>query len=72
MINGTGATIIGGAGGQAGTAGDGGSGIKGANIAVINAGTITGGAVGAGGGTPLAGKAIQFTGGVNSLEIQAG
>ncbi|MER9689697.1 autotransporter outer membrane beta-barrel domain-containing protein [Mesorhizobium sp. M0139] len=72
MINGTGATIIGGGGGQAGTAGDGGSGIKGANIAVINAGTITGGAVGAGGGTPIAGKAIQFTGGVNSLEIQAG
>ncbi|ESZ68131.1 autotransporter [Mesorhizobium sp. L103C119B0] len=72
MINETGATIIGGGGGQAGTAGDGGSGIKGANIAVINAGTITGGAVGAGGGTPIAGKAIQFTGGVNSMEIQAG
>lgn len=72
VINETGATIIGGGGGQAGTAGDGGSGIKGANIAVINAGTITGGAVGAGGGTPIAGKAIQFTGGVNSMEIQAG
>ncbi|ESZ41792.1 autotransporter outer membrane beta-barrel domain-containing protein [Mesorhizobium sp. L2C066B000] len=75
VINGTGATIIGGIGGQAGatgTAGDGGAGIKGSNIAVINAGTITGGAVGAGGGTPVAGRAIQFTGGVNSLEIQAG
>ncbi|WP_322415730.1 autotransporter outer membrane beta-barrel domain-containing protein [Mesorhizobium huakuii] len=75
VFNGTGATILGGTGGQAGaagTAGDGGAGIKGANIAIINAGTIGGGAVGAGGGTPLAGKAIQFTGGVNSLEIRAG
>ncbi|MER9602753.1 autotransporter outer membrane beta-barrel domain-containing protein [Mesorhizobium sp. M0243] len=73
VINNQGATIIGGSGGQGSLAGgDGAAGIKGANIAVINAGTITGGAVGAGGGTPVAGRAIQFTGGVNSLEIQAG
>lgn len=73
VINKLGATIVGGGGGQGSLAGgDGAAGIKGANIAVINAGTISGGAVGTGGGTPAAGKAIQFTGGVNSLEIQAG
>lgn len=51
--------------------GDGGAGIKGANMAIINAGTIAGGTGGAGGGgwVPVAGSAIEFTGGVNSLEI---
>lgn len=68
VVNEAGGTIKGGAGGTGQlAAGDGGAGIKGAGIAVVNAGTITGGAGGAGGG--LAGQAIQFTGGVNSLEI---
>ncbi|RVC61233.1 hypothetical protein EN759_29640, partial [Mesorhizobium sp. M00.F.Ca.ET.038.03.1.1] len=68
VINEADGTIAGGAGGTGLLApGDGGAGIKGAGIAVINGGTITGGAGGSGGG--LAGQAIQFTGGVNSLEI---
>jgi outer membrane autotransporter protein len=53
--------------------GQGGAGIKGADIAIINAGTIMGGAGGTGTGwPPVGGQAIEFTGGVNSLEIQAG
>jgi outer membrane autotransporter protein len=69
-------SITGGTGGRGGSRptfvppispGKGGAGIIGAGITVINAGTITGGA----GGTAAtaAGDAIQFTGGVNSLEI---
>ena len=68
VVNEAGGTIKGGAGGTGQlAAGDGGAGIKGAGIAIVNAGTITGGAGGAGGGA--GGQAIQFTGGVNSLEI---
>lgn len=80
VINLAGGTITGGAGGAGRNApasnppyspGDGGAGIKGANITIINAGTIAGGAGGTstGGWVPINGQAIQFTGGVNSLEI---
>ena len=82
VINASGGVITGGAGGVGRVVttvalptapGEGGAGIKGANIAVINAGTITGGAGGTGSGwTPVDGRAILFTGGVNSLEIRAG
>ncbi|MGH2628590.1 MAG: hypothetical protein ACRDHY_18285, partial [Anaerolineales bacterium] len=72
LINAAGGTITGGAGGTtgAGTPGEGGVGVKGAGISIVNAGTITGGA----GGSVAIGQAnaIQFTGGVNSLEIRPG
>ena len=78
VVNGVDGVIIGGAGGAGhtsslapGTApGQGGVGIEGANLSIVNAGTITGGA----GGAAAIGqaRAIRFTGGVNSLEIQAG
>ncbi|OQM76135.1 autotransporter domain-containing protein [Manganibacter manganicus] len=47
--------------------GDGGAGIVGANLAVINSGTITGG-----NGANGQANAITFTGGSNVLELQAG
>nr|WP_224006011.1 autotransporter outer membrane beta-barrel domain-containing protein [Paraburkholderia tropica] len=79
VINESGGTITGGTGGAGllrtsygtpSTPGAGGAGITGSNVTVINAGTITGG-TGAtrAGWTPVNGDAIQFTGGVNSLEI---
>jgi outer membrane autotransporter protein len=76
VINRAGASITGGAAGTNGTAiaaqgipaSVGGAGIEGANVSIINAGTITGGQTAPG---TLA-DAIQFTGGVNSLELQAG
>ncbi len=82
ITNAAGGSIAGGAGGGARfsilnntIAGLGGVGVKGANITLINAGTITGGmGVAATGGGPPAVRAdaVQFTGGVNSLEIQSG
>ncbi len=80
VVNGVGATITGGDGGSGrsvttpvvASPGHGGAAIQGANIAVINAGTLTGGTGGAplsGGSATADGVAIQFTGGVNSLEI---
>jgi len=69
VVNEVGGTITGGAGGTGPLgAGDGGAGVKGANISVVNAGTIAGGL----GGSGAQADAIDFTGGVNSLEIQAG
>ncbi len=59
----------GGGGGSAGTAGAGGAGIVGSGLTIINSGTITGGL--AGDGVTRA-NAITFTGGVNSLTLQAG
>ena len=63
---------------QGGSGGRGGDAISGANLTIINAGTITAGTGGAGGtgnstGTAGAnGNAITFTGGSNTLQIQAG
>jgi fibronectin-binding autotransporter adhesin len=76
VINRAGASITGGTAGTNGTAiaaqgiaaSVGGAGIEGANVSIINAGAITGGQTAPG---TLA-NAIQFTGGVNSLELQAG
>lgn len=82
--------IVGGAGGtggaqsgfaMAGAGGTGGSGIVGANLAIINAGTIAGGVGGVGGksaisgppGAPgAAGFALDFTDGSNSLTLGSG
>ncbi|WP_413991949.1 autotransporter outer membrane beta-barrel domain-containing protein [Labrys okinawensis] len=83
VVNGAGASITGGAGGVSPnrtfgfivSPGRGGVGISGANLTVVNAGTIAGGLSGAArtGTAPIVqANAIQFTGGVNSLEIQAG
>lgn len=78
VFNESGGTITGGKGGAGRvravsipiTPGAGGAGITGSNATVINAGTITGGTGGTGTGwTPVSGDAIEFTGGVNSLEI---
>lgn len=76
VLNRSGASITGGTAGANGTkiagqgvaASVGGVGIKGASVSIINAGAITGGLT-----TPgrLA-DAIRFTGGINSLELQAG
>jgi len=55
--------------------GDGGAGIKGADISIVNAGAINGGRSGSplfGGGTQRQANAVEFTGGVNRLELQAG
>ena len=69
-------TITGGSGGSggsgfgvAGISGLGGVGIIGDTLTIVNAGTISGGFAGSGG--PQA-NAITFTGGTNSLELQAG
>jgi outer membrane autotransporter protein len=83
LINAAGGTIVGGAGGNARysatgpvLAGLGGAGVEGANITLINAGSITGaiGGTNTGAGAPatVQAAAVQFTGGVNSLEIRAG
>lgn len=83
VINAAGASIVGGVGGNARynstwepRAGLGGAGVKGAGITLVNAGTITGamGGTASGVGAPAAVRAaaVQFTGGVNSLEIHAG
>jgi outer membrane autotransporter protein len=59
----------GGAGGTGGTAGNaGGVGVMGAGLSVINRGTIRGGLSGDGN---TRAKAIEFTGGVNSLTIES-
>ncbi|WP_050032537.1 autotransporter domain-containing protein [Bradyrhizobium sp. LTSP857] len=50
--------------GANGVSGVGGAGVSGANITVVNSGTITGGSGG--------GLAIAFTGGTNTLVLQAG
>ncbi len=66
-------TILGGNGGSSGSGigGAGGVGIQGRDVTIINAGLIRG-AVSGGPGTSTQAAAIQFTGGVNVLEIQAG
>ena len=58
-----------------GRLGDGGAGVKGAFLSIINAGAINGGKSGDplfGGPTSRQANAIEFTGGVNRLELQAG
>ncbi|WP_083636469.1 autotransporter outer membrane beta-barrel domain-containing protein, partial [Bradyrhizobium sp. AS23.2] len=83
VTNAAGGSITGGVGGNGRynalgptLAGLGGAGVTGANITLINAGAITGamGGTASGAGAPAAVRAaaVQFTGGVNSLEIQAG
>jgi outer membrane autotransporter protein len=80
VTNMMGGSIVGGVGGNVrtfgtGSVGQGGAGIKGADITVINEGVISGAMSGSytiGGGTPTQANAIEFTGGVNSLEIRAG
>jgi hypothetical protein len=71
-------TIIGGNGGAAGTNfpttaagsnGIAGAGIQGSDLTVVNSGTISGGLAGDG---VTRGNAISFTGGVNTLQLQAG
>jgi uncharacterized protein with beta-barrel porin domain len=52
--------------GVSGTAGNGGEGINGANLIIINSGTITGGMSG---DNSVRANAITFTGGTNSLTI---
>jgi autotransporter-associated beta strand protein len=61
--------IQGGAGGDGGTGGAGGVGVSGAGVTIVNLGTIAGGLNGNGSGQA---NAITFTGGTNSLELQAG
>ncbi len=70
VFNTTTGKITGGLGGTGNSGGDGGAGIKGSNITIINAGEISGGLGSAIGG--IAGQAIEFIGGVNTLEIQVG
>lgn len=79
IMNLAGGSITGGAGGNARSSativpGLGGAGVKGANLTVINAGLIEGGMSGTaltGTFTPIQANAVEFTGGVNTLEIQA-
>jgi outer membrane autotransporter protein len=75
LVNQAGATITGGASstlsGSSFSSPLGGTGVVADNAVIINAGTITGGANLAAGATGNA-DAIQFTGGVNTLELQAG
>jgi hypothetical protein len=82
IINNAGASIAGGAGGANGpkfsiygATSRGGAAIKGANVSIVNAGSISGGLDGSltynVPGTTRA-NAITFTGGVNSLELRAG
>lgn len=80
VVNLAGGSISGGVGGAGrvigGQAGSGGAGIKGVDVTVINAGTITGAMSGAwsgaGGPARVQAAAVEFTGGVNTLELQAG
>jgi hypothetical protein len=68
-------SVTGGAGGAGGTGniagnnGAGGAGIVGSGLTIINSGSITGGL---GGDAATRANAITFTGGTNSLELQAG
>jgi fibronectin-binding autotransporter adhesin len=62
-------TIAGGQGGSATVNGAGGVGVRGSNLTVTNAGTIAGGLAG---DRVTQANAITFTGGINSLELQAG
>jgi outer membrane autotransporter protein len=82
IVNQAGASITGGNGGANGpknniygASSKGGAAIKGANVSIVNAGSITGGLDGSFTynvvGTTRA-NAITFTGGVNSLELRAG
>jgi T5SS/PEP-CTERM-associated repeat protein/autotransporter-associated beta strand protein len=64
-----GAAGVGDEGGAPGSSGTGGAGIVGAGLTVINSGSITGGLAG-GGGTRA--DALRFTGGANTLTLQAG
>jgi uncharacterized protein with beta-barrel porin domain len=68
-INNFGGTISGGAGGAGSTNGAGGAGIIGQNFTVVTSGTISGGLAG---DAVTRASAITFTGGTNSLELQAG
>ena len=82
-IGGSGASGIGGSGGPGGTGGNGGAGgiggtgsagaggvgVSGANLTIVNSGTISGGLSGDG---VTQADAIVFTGGTNVLELQAG
>ncbi|VVP62013.1 Outer membrane protein IcsA autotransporter [Pseudomonas fluorescens] len=84
VVNAAGASITGGAGGLTTSnpsfdiyAGQGGVGVKGENVSLVNAGNITGGMSGgrtlnAPTVTRIQAAAVQFTGGVNSIELQAG
>lgn len=56
-------------GGPSGASGAGGSGVMGANLAVTNSGTISGGL---GGDGLTRASAVEFTGGSNSLRLNAG
>jgi uncharacterized protein with beta-barrel porin domain len=58
-----------GSAGNAGNGGAGGIGITGANLTIINSGSISGGL---GGDGLTRANAIQFTGGTNTLQLQAG
>ncbi|WP_208975414.1 autotransporter outer membrane beta-barrel domain-containing protein [Pannonibacter phragmitetus] len=60
---------LGGSGFEGGSAGKGGTGIKGANMLVVNAGTISGGLSGDGVTRALA---LEFTGGSNTLTLVSG
>ena len=88
VVNAAGGSITGGAGGNGRfkpdvqfNTGDtrgglGGEGVKGSNITLINAGSISGamGGTSSGAGAPVAirANAVTFLGGVNTLELQAG
>lgn len=80
VLNLAGGTITGGAGGAGrvvgGQTGAGGAGVKGVDVTVINAGTITGALSGvwSGAGAParVQAAAVSFIGGINTLELQAG
>ncbi len=72
ITNLAGGTILGGAGGAAlrtDRVGTGAEGIKGANISVVNAGTVTGALAGGTAPARPRANAITFTGGINALEI---
>ncbi|MBP6878421.1 MAG: autotransporter outer membrane beta-barrel domain-containing protein [Phenylobacterium sp.] len=82
VTNAPGASITGGVGGAGRfnatgptSGGLGGAGVKGANINLVNAGIIAGamgGTTSGGGAAAVRAAAVQFTGGINSLEIRSG